>query len=336
MKKPPLPTELALLHEKAVKDGLETYIDPKTGLSVLTELAHHRRGSCCGSACRHCPYNWKNVPTSGMLLVVAWLLLQIPAVAQHVQPADTVARFTPGSGQNNGQGPGSFPANIFRGPSPRASDSVPDTDPREVCSIGLGGSITLGFRSGVVVDGLGADIVIHENAFRYGRGRVFAEPARVEVSRDGRTWTAFPFDSASLIGCAGVTPGGDAFDLTTIGVDSIRWIRITDITQMVLDNPKHKYYDPTLSGFDLDVVLGMYVVPAAFDFTLENTVTLTDVRIEATRATTMSVVDMRGTLLHQQEFPSGVHYTDVSWLPPGALLVAVSDGTQIRTLKVLR
>jgi hypothetical protein len=50
------------LHDRAVAAGLESYVDPATGLLVMTEIAHVRRGSCCGSACRHCPYGHVNVP----------------------------------------------------------------------------------------------------------------------------------------------------------------------------------------------------------------------------------------------------------------------------------
>lgn len=31
------------------------------GLRVMTEEFHKRRGSCCGSGCRHCPYEPKYV-----------------------------------------------------------------------------------------------------------------------------------------------------------------------------------------------------------------------------------------------------------------------------------
>ncbi|MDE0472250.1 MAG: DUF5522 domain-containing protein [Ekhidna sp.] len=31
------------------------------GLLVFTEKYHLKRGFCCGNACKHCPYNHKNV-----------------------------------------------------------------------------------------------------------------------------------------------------------------------------------------------------------------------------------------------------------------------------------
>jgi len=45
----------------AVQSGKETYIDLKTGYTVMTELAHLKRGKCCGNKCRHCPYGHVNV-----------------------------------------------------------------------------------------------------------------------------------------------------------------------------------------------------------------------------------------------------------------------------------
>ena len=44
------------LHSAACQRGDETYVDPTTGLSVFTRIAHERRGRCCGCGCRHCPY----------------------------------------------------------------------------------------------------------------------------------------------------------------------------------------------------------------------------------------------------------------------------------------
>jgi len=53
------------IHKNAMLRGSTTYIDPATGFTVFTELAHLRRGKCCGSMCRHCPYGWENVKATG-------------------------------------------------------------------------------------------------------------------------------------------------------------------------------------------------------------------------------------------------------------------------------
>tara|TARA_Y100000114_G_C11660738_1_gene278916 strand:- start:191 stop:391 length:201 start_codon:yes stop_codon:yes gene_type:complete len=46
------------LHENACKDKKHYYIDPSTGLKVQTEYSLLVRGFCCGSGCRHCPYEY--------------------------------------------------------------------------------------------------------------------------------------------------------------------------------------------------------------------------------------------------------------------------------------
>ena len=54
----------AKLHEEACSKGEMSYEDPATGYHVFSELAHKKRGKCCGSGCRHCPYNHENVKPS--------------------------------------------------------------------------------------------------------------------------------------------------------------------------------------------------------------------------------------------------------------------------------
>jgi Family of unknown function (DUF5522) len=36
----------------------------ENGLFVFTAAYHLKRGYCCGSACRHCPWNHENVPAN--------------------------------------------------------------------------------------------------------------------------------------------------------------------------------------------------------------------------------------------------------------------------------
>ncbi len=50
------------LHDLACERGHSSYIDPETGYHVFTALGLRRRGRCCGSGCRHCPYAHANVP----------------------------------------------------------------------------------------------------------------------------------------------------------------------------------------------------------------------------------------------------------------------------------
>ena len=48
--------EVMRRHDEAVTAGQVLYRDPITGLSVFTAVFLADRGYCCGSGCRHCPY----------------------------------------------------------------------------------------------------------------------------------------------------------------------------------------------------------------------------------------------------------------------------------------
>jgi Family of unknown function (DUF5522) len=43
-------------HERALTADELGYLDPRTGLFVLTAGYLAARGTCCGRGCRHCPY----------------------------------------------------------------------------------------------------------------------------------------------------------------------------------------------------------------------------------------------------------------------------------------
>ncbi|CAM9558596.1 unnamed protein product, partial [Sphacelaria rigidula] len=43
-------------HQAACDAGISRYSDPSTGYMVFTQNAHEKRGFCCGSMCRHCPF----------------------------------------------------------------------------------------------------------------------------------------------------------------------------------------------------------------------------------------------------------------------------------------
>jgi hypothetical protein len=61
----PLAPDVERCHLLACAAGRDTYKDPATGYSVFTApaLQRIRKGSCCGNACRHCPFEHANVKT---------------------------------------------------------------------------------------------------------------------------------------------------------------------------------------------------------------------------------------------------------------------------------
>lgn len=46
-------------HNSELIEGMHYYLDGNK--VVFTELFHKQRGSCCGSNCKHCPYDPKAV-----------------------------------------------------------------------------------------------------------------------------------------------------------------------------------------------------------------------------------------------------------------------------------
>jgi hypothetical protein len=52
------PSRPAILaaHRAAVEAGEPGYLDPDTGLFVITAAEHVHRGTCCANDCRHCPF----------------------------------------------------------------------------------------------------------------------------------------------------------------------------------------------------------------------------------------------------------------------------------------
>jgi len=145
-----------------------------------------------------------------------------------------------------------------------------------VVSLGRGGSITVEFVDNEVIDGEGIDFLIFENAIAPKRETKNAKHdfdlAKVEVSSDGKDWKAFPYDTATRMGCAGHHPvfsnpeseagrdisptdpekaGGDPFDLKTVGLKTVRFIRITDLGLNEFGGPK-------THGFDLDAIAAVH------------------------------------------------------------------------------
>lgn len=48
--------EIMEAHQAALAAGAAGYLDPVTGLFVLTAAFLANRERCCGRGCRHCPY----------------------------------------------------------------------------------------------------------------------------------------------------------------------------------------------------------------------------------------------------------------------------------------
>ena len=175
--------------------------------------------------------------------------------------ASELVAFSPGPGAGFGQD--ALP-DVVLGPPVGGGATTGSID---VLSLGVGGSVILGFAT-PILDGPGPDFVVFENAFFVGGNpdRVFAELGRVSVSSDGETWRPYPCESDAAIEnrttCAGWRPtlryepaavlpvdialtGGDPFDLADVGLAEASFVRIDDLAT--------EGEAPT-AGFDLDAV----------------------------------------------------------------------------------
>lgn len=54
---------------KNLTEGIDFYYN-ETGCIVLTAKYHQERGYCCGYGCKHCPYDYENVPPARRKLLL--------------------------------------------------------------------------------------------------------------------------------------------------------------------------------------------------------------------------------------------------------------------------
>jgi hypothetical protein len=54
--------EMLAAHARAMAADDAGYLDPVSGLFVLTARYHAERGHCCEQGCRHCPYVEDELP----------------------------------------------------------------------------------------------------------------------------------------------------------------------------------------------------------------------------------------------------------------------------------
>jgi len=204
---------------------------------------------------------------SALTLTAALLLASLPAFAAGDPFADEVVAFTPGAHAGFGTEP------MVLGP-PMGGGALQGS--MDTLSLGDGGSIVVRFDPPAICDRPGPDFIVFENAFHAGSesGPVFAEVGIVAVSEDGTHFVGFPYDAETFAGLAGKTPvysnptngidptdpavaGGDAFDLATVGLASIKYVRITDPGDTIAD-PGNRVVPGISGGFDLDAIAAIH------------------------------------------------------------------------------
>ncbi|HRP02119.1 MAG TPA: T9SS type A sorting domain-containing protein [Candidatus Kapabacteria bacterium] len=258
-----------------------------------------------------------------------------------------------------------YPNNIFGKPSAKASLEVPEASPEEILSIGIGGEIIVGFKDYVLKDGDGVDFIIFENAFinPVNQG-IFAEPAIVSVSSDGVNYIEFPFNTVTMDGFAGINPingkyepsqyplcGGDGFDLATIGMDNIKYIKIRDTSEITtyLDED-NKYYSPKflVSGFDLDAVAGLYLEKTTGindDSDIENIKdikisfnsysNIIKVNIANIKQSLVEIYDLLGNKVYSNSINKSCEI-NINNYPNGIYILHIINGSNLKTVRILK
>jgi hypothetical protein len=176
-----------------------------------------------------------------------------------------VVSFTPGPCA--GFGATDMP-DVVLGPPVGAGDRAGGTD---VVTLGVGGELVVSFAPNAIVDGPGPDFIVFENAFYAGgdSSKPAADPGEVSVSEDGVTWKTYactateppygecagwhPVYSAPGNGVSAVDPekaGGDAYDLSELGMTKARFVRIRDRSSATCEGQPR----PNNLGFDLDAI----------------------------------------------------------------------------------
>lgn len=171
-----------------------------------------------------------------------------------------------GFGRGAGHGQDQMPEIVLGPPE----GGGPYSGSLDVLSLGVGGTITIGFGALQIFDGPGPDFIVFENAFKVAGGvGIFAEPAVVSVlSPEGEAIEFACERSYPYRGCAGTEPvlstpdgdrdptdptqaGGDAFDMDELA-DAADAIRILDVGTATTG---------TNSGFDLDAIALIHAWP---------------------------------------------------------------------------
>lgn len=233
--------------------------------------------------------------------IAAFGLTLLLAPLCHGQWATGVLEFGFGTNQTLGQSSAYFPANVLGAVTASASATAPAFLPQDVVSLGRNGYVVLSFDR-PIIDGNGPDFIVFENAFAWGDGQVFEEWMTVAVSEDGTTWLPFPCDTLTGEGMAGRTPtfaatawtdpavcGGDAFDLATVGLAQVRYVKVQDAT---------RYQSADRLSAELDAVAAIHQLTAsdpatAIGLTLTQTNNLLEISTQQAGIFTLFGVDGR-------------------------------------------
>jgi hypothetical protein len=245
-------------------------------------------------------------------------------------------------GEGAGYGQAYYPDNILGPPDPEATPQSPAVGEDELLTLGKDGIVVVEFTDNTIIDGEGPDFTVFENVLQTGSG-FFRECAFVEVGQSGDDWIMFPYDTGTLEGLAGVWPttgedptdpavsGGDQFDLADLGLDWIRFVRLTDCGDAVIDG----------GLFDLDAIAAVNwttgiepVAPSPATLAVTSPF-CSSFTVTASETGTIRCYTADGRLAGVWQSPGTAQTVDASRIPPGVLLF-VLNGSYCSGVKLAR
>ncbi len=236
-------------------------------------------------------------------------------------------------GPGAGYGQSFYPDNILGPPDPAATPTSPSFGENNLLTLGSDGWVVLEFTDNSIINEPGPDFTVFENVMDSGSG-YFQECAFVDVSQDGQYWIRFPWDETTLEGLAGLLPttgqdplnpeisGGDQFDLEELGLEWVRFVRLTDCGDSVSDG----------GLFDLDAVAAVNSSTGIEENTLPATLSITSpftssFTIASKETGTLSCYTVDGRKAGQWQHSGLPETHDTSQLPCGVFYFVINQST---------
>lgn len=236
-------------------------------------------------------------------------------------------------GPGAGYGQSYYPENILGPPDPDATPTAPSFGEDNLLTLGKDGWVVLEFTDNSIINEPGADFTVFENVMDTGSG-YFQECAFVEVSQNGQYWIQFPWDATTREGLAGLMPttgedptdpsvsGGDQFDLENIGLEWVRFVRLTDCGDAVPDG----------GLFDLDAVAAVNWSTGIEEVALSPQLSVTSpfsssFTVISEETGTLSCYTIDGRIAGSWQISGQSETLDASTLPTGVLLFVLNEAS---------
>jgi hypothetical protein len=232
----------------------------------------------------------------------------------------------------------------------------------DIVCLGRGGQITFTFDS-CIYNGEGVDFVTFENGF----SNTFLELGWIEVSYDGIHFERFPnysltkepvdaygdIDPTKINGyCSKYRQGyGTPFDLDSVNLDTIRYIKFIDITGdgSCVDSQGHVIYDPYKTsgsaGLDIDAIGVIHMLGKYMNVTnIQKTDILIypnpasnyiNIKTDGNDIQSINIYDITGKVIYHKDGLTKKLNIDISYLKEGIYFINIRKNTKTINKKLI-